>query len=357
MNQNNFVVIMAGGIGSRFWPYSRNNRPKQFIDVLGTGKSLIQMTYERFLPKVPKENIFVVTNDNYAQLVKEQLPELGDNQILREPLRRNTAPCIAYACYKIAKINPDAIISVTPSDHLIFKEVEFLNTLQTAIDAAEDNNKLITIGLKPNRPETGYGYIQYLEADGEIKKVKTFTEKPERELAAKFIESGDFVWNSGIFIWSARAIITAIQSSLPEMAETFSETVKDLNTSNEYDAISAAYSQCNNISIDYGVMEKASNVYVVLGDFGWSDLGSWDSLHEISDKEEHNNVVNANALLYDTSNSLVKGPEDKLIVVQGLEGYLVAECDNVLLICKKDDEQKFRDFVSDVKDKKGKDYL
>ncbi len=357
MDQNNFVVIMAGGIGSRFWPYSRNSKPKQFIDVLGTGKSLIQMTFDRFLSKVPKENIYVVTNDAYAQLVKEQLPELSDGQILREPLRRNTAPCIAYASYKIAKINPDAVITVTPSDHMIFKEAEFLATLQTAIDAANDQEKLITIGLKPNRPETGYGYIQYLESDNEIKKVKTFTEKPERELAMKFIESGDFVWNSGIFVWSVRAIISAIQSSLPEMAETFSDTIKALNTSNEYAAISSAYSQCNNISIDYGVMEKASNVFVVLGDFGWSDLGSWDSLHEISEKEENNNVVNGNVLLYDTKNSLVQGPEDKLIVVQGLDGYLVAECDNVLLICKKDDEQKFRDFVADVKDKKGKEFL
>lgn len=358
MNQNNFVVIMAGGIGSRFWPYSRNSRPKQFIDVLGTGKSLIQITYERFVSKVPKENVFVVTNDAYAQLVKDQLPDLSDGQILREPLRRNTAPCIAYACYKIAKINPDAVITVTPSDHMIFKEVEFLDTLQGAIDSAtNDNDKLLTIGLKPNRPETGYGYIQYLESDGDIKKVKTFTEKPERELAKKFIESGDFVWNSGIFVWSVRAIISAIQKSLPEMADTFSDTVKALNTPNEYDAISSAYSQCNNISIDYGVMEKASNVYVALGDFGWSDLGSWDSLHEISDKEASNNVVNANTLLYDTRDSLIQGPEDKLIVVQGLEGYLVAECDNVLLICKKDDEQKFRDFVADVKVKKGKEYL
>lgn len=348
---------MAGGIGSRFWPYSRNNRPKQFLDVLGTGKSLIQMTFDRFLPKVPKENIYVVTNDAYSQLVKDQLPELSDNQILREPLRRNTAPCIAYACYKIAKINPDAVVTVTPSDHLILKESEFLTTLQTAIDAASDQEKLITIGLKPNRPETGYGYIQYLEADDEMKKVKTFTEKPERELAKKFIESGDFVWNSGIFVWSVRAILEAIQTCLPEMAETFSDTVKALNTPNEYAAISAAYSHCNNISIDYGVMEKASNVFVVLGDFDWSDLGSWDSLHEISDKEENNNVVNGNVMLYDTSNSLIQGPKDKLIVVQGLEGYLVAECDNVLLICKKDDEQQFRDFVSDVKEQKGKKYL
>lgn len=357
MNQNNFVVIMAGGIGSRFWPYSRNNRPKQFIDVLGTGKSLIQMTFDRFLTKVPKENIYVVTNDSYAQLVREQLPELTDAQILREPLRRNTAPCIAYASYKIAKINPNAIITVTPSDHIIFKDIEFLNTLQSAIDSAGDKENLITIGLRPNRPETGYGYIQYLESEGDVKKVKTFTEKPERELAKKFIESGDFVWNSGIFVWSVRAIISAIQSSLPEMAEIFSDTIPALNDKNEYDAISSAYSQCNNISIDYGVMEKASNVFVVLGDFGWSDLGSWESLHEISEKEENNNVTNGNVMLYDTKDSLIQGPEEKLIVVQGLEGYLVAECDNVLLICKKDDEQKFRDFVADVKDKKGKEYL
>lgn len=355
--KNKYVVIMAGGIGSRFWPYSRNGQPKQFLDILGTGQSLLQMTYERFLPIIAKENIYVVTNQDYAAMVKEQLPDLTDHQILKEPLRRNTAPCIAYACYKIAKKDPDAIITVAPSDHVIFYEDKFRKVLGTAIEAAEDQEKLITIGLKPNRPETGYGYIQYLESDDQVKRVKTFTEKPERELAKKFLESGDFVWNSGIFVWGVRAIISAFEECLPEVAETFSEIQKGLYTDDEAVSVHNAYSQCGNISIDYGVMEKASKVYVVLGDFGWSDLGSWNSLHELSEKNGDDNVVQGNAILYDTKSTLVKGPKDKLIIVQGLEGYLVAECGNVTLICKKDEEAKFRHYVADVKEQKGKEYL
>ena len=355
--KNNYVVIMAGGIGSRFWPYSRNNQPKQFLDILGTGRSLLQMTYDRFLSVVDKENIYVVTNKDYADLVQEQLPELTGDQILKEPLRRNTAPCIAYASYKIAKQNPDAIITVAPSDHVIFNEERFHDVIRTAIDSASNQDKLLTIGLKPNRPETGYGYIQFIDSGEKVNKVKTFTEKPEKELARKFLESGDFVWNSGIFVWGVQAIIKAFEDCLPEMAETFSDIVKGLYTEREQRAVDDAYSQCGNISIDYGVMEKANNVYVVLGDFGWSDLGSWNSLHELSDKVEDENVIQGNAILYDTKNSLVRGPKDKLIIVQGLEGYLVAECGNVTLICKKDEEAKFRDFVADVRDKKGKEFL
>lgn len=355
--KNNYVVIMAGGIGSRFWPYSRNNQPKQFLDILGTGRSLLQMTYDRFLPVVDKENIYVVTNNDYAALVKEQLPELTDHQILKEPLRRNTAPCIAYASYKIAKKNPDAIITVAPSDHIIFHEEKFYNVLKTAISAASGQDKLLTIGLKPNRPETGYGYIQFLESKEKVNRVKTFTEKPERDLAQKFLESGDFVWNSGIFVWGVQAIIKAFEECLPEIAETFTDIQKALYTDRETRAVDDAYSQCGNISIDYGVMEKADNVYVVLGDFGWSDLGSWNSLHELSEKNGECNVIQGNAITYDTKNSLIHGPKDKLIIVQGLDGYLVAECGNVTLICKKDEEAKFRDFVADVRDKKGKEFL
>ena len=351
-----YVVIMAGGIGSRFWPYSRQDRPKQFLDILNTGRSLLQMTYDRFLHSTHKENIYIVTNENYGDAVKEQLPDLTDAQVLCEPSRKNTAPCIAYASYKIAKQNPDAIITVSPSDHVIFNEPLFHEVIQTAVAAADDH-KLLTIGLKPNRPETGYGYIQYLETDNDIKKVKTFTEKPERELAQKFLDSGDFVWNSGMFIWSATAIINAFKEILPEMAEVFQETIPMLNTADEPQAITKAYYQCNNISIDYGIMEKAKEVYVVLGDFGWSDLGSWESLHELSEHDEDKNVILGNSLLFETSNSLVKGPKNKLIVVQGLDDYLVVECDNVTLICKKSEEHKFRRYVAEVKDKKGKKYL
>ncbi|MBL6446858.1 mannose-1-phosphate guanylyltransferase [Fulvivirga sp. 29W222] len=355
--KNNYVVIMAGGIGSRFWPYSRNNQPKQFLDILGTGRSLLQMTYDRFLPVVNKENIYVVTNNDYATLVKEQLPDLTEHQILKEPLRRNTAPCIAYASYKIAKQDPDAIIMVAPSDHIIFNEEKFYSVLKTAISAANGQNKLLTIGLKPNRPETGYGYIQFLESKEKVNRVKTFTEKPERDLAQKFLESGDFVWNSGIFVWGVQAIIQAFEECLPEIAETFADIQKALFTEREPRAVDDAYSQCGNISIDYGVMEKADNVYVVLGDFGWSDLGSWNSLHELSEKNGEGNVIQGNAITYDTKNSLIHGPKERLIVVQGLDGYLVAECGNVTLICKKDEEAKFRDFVADVRDKKGKEFL
>ncbi len=355
-NNNHYVVIMAGGIGSRFWPYSRQNRPKQFLDILGTGRSLLQMTFDRYALTTHASNIYVVTNDDYGQAVKDQLPDLTDNQVLCEPSRKNTAPCIAYAAYKIYKLNPDAIITVCPSDHLILKEEAFHQVLDTA-QRAVDDEKLLTIGLKPNRPETGYGYIQYIESEEEVKKVKTFTEKPERELAKKFLDSGDFVWNSGMFIWKVKAIIRAFEEQLPEMAELFEEASPYLNTDKERDAITKAYFQSEKVSIDYGIMEKADEVYVVLGDFGWSDLGSWESLHELSEKQENNNVVQGNALLFETSNSLIKGPEDRLIVVQGLDDYLVVESDNVILICRKSEEHKFREYVAQVKEKKGREFL
>lgn len=348
---------MAGGVGSRFWPYSRNTKPKQFLDVLNTGRSLIQMTFDRFKSKVPESNIYIVTHKDYESLAKEQLPELDDDQILLEPLRRNTAPCIAYASYKIRKKNPKAIITVAPSDHLITNDENFYNSWSTAIEAASDQEKLITIGLKPNKPETGFGYIQFLEGDSSVRKVKTFTEKPELKLAETFLKSGDFVWNSGIFIWSVSAILREIEKSLPELDELFKEAETALGTTEESSAIESVYSQCTNISIDYGVMEKASSVFVVLADFTWSDLGSWNALHEHGEKDEKGNVVQANVLLYDTKNTLVKGSKDKLIVVQGLDNYLVTECDNVIMICRRDNEQKFRDFVADTKDKKGKEFL
>ncbi|QSE98499.1 mannose-1-phosphate guanylyltransferase [Fulvivirga lutea] len=357
MNKHNYVVIMAGGVGSRFWPYSRTTKPKQFLDILNTGRTLIQMTYDRFKSKVPEENIYVVTHQDYGDLVKDQLPKLTSDQILLEPLRRNTAPCIAYASYKISKKDPDAIITIAPSDHLIVNEGEFHTFWEKALNAAEDQQKLITLGLKPNKPETGFGYIQFLDEKGSLKKVKTFTEKPERALAEKFIESGDFLWNSGIFIWGVQAIINAIEECLPEMSELFEEALPKLSTPDEAAVISTVYSQCTNISIDFGVMESAASVYVVPSDFTWSDLGSWNALHEHSEKDSNDNVVQANALVYDTKNTLIKGPKEKLIIVQGLQNYMVTECDNVLLICRRDNEQKFRDFVADVKKSKGKEYL
>ncbi|SHH87104.1 mannose-1-phosphate guanylyltransferase [Chryseolinea serpens] len=358
MNHNLFVVLMAGGVGVRFWPYSRNSKPKQFLDVLGTGKTLLQSTFDRFVPLCPIENIYVVTHEEHAALVREQLPQLSDDQILAEPMRKNTAPCIAYASYKIALKNENAVIVVTPSDHLIMMEEVFQDVIKKAADMAQGQDKLMTLGITPTRPETGYGYIQYHTEKNFAKKVKTFTEKPELSLAKKFLESGDFVWNSGVFIWGAKAITTAFHQYLPEMAEVFDEVRPKLGTPEEKEAILGAYSQCKNVSIDYGIMEKAKNVYVCLGNFTWSDLGSWASIHEISAKDENNNVINANAHTYDTRNCIIKGSPDKLIVVQGLNGYLIGEFGNVIIVVEKDKEEQFRKFVNDIKAKpNAQDYI
>lgn len=354
---NLYVVIMAGGVGSRFWPYSRNSRPKQFLDVLNSGKSLLRMTFERFLEKTGKANIFVVTNQQYSDQVREDLPEISDHQILLEPQRRNTAPCIAYAAYKIKEKDPDAVMVVTPADHVILQESVFHRIIDISVKGALEENRLITIGIEPNRPETGYGYIQYEQNDSDVKKVRTFTEKPDVELARTFIKSGDFVWNAGIFVWSIKSIIEAFENCLPDIAETFQKGEGLYHTDKESGFIQSAYSLCKNISIDYGVMEKAPNVHVVLGDFGWSDLGSWDSLHEIREKDENQNVIEANALTYESNGNFIKAPEGKVVVVQGLEGYLVADFDDVLIVCKKDAESSIRQFVKDVKEKKGEQFI
>lgn len=356
MKDKPYVIIMAGGIGSRFWPYSRNNHPKQFLDILGTGRSLLQMTYDRFAEISDPDKFFVVTNNNYFELVKSQLPEISEDHILTEPLRRNTAACIAFASYKIKKKDPKAKVIVSPADHLILKEDSFKRRIHDALTSADQGHRLVTIGIKPNRPETGYGYIQYNETNGVAKKVKTFTEKPNLKLAKTFLESGDFVWNSGMFVWKNESIIHAFECCMPEMAEVFEEGENFFYTEEEPSFISKAYSLVKNISIDYGVMEKSDDVYVVLGDFGWSDLGSWMSLHEIQPHDDQNNVVEANALLYDTSNCYVKVSPEKLVVVQGLDNYLINESENVLLICKLDAENKFREFVADAKNK-GEDFV
>lgn len=354
MNKNLYVVLMAGGVGVRFWPYSRNAKPKQFLDVLGTGRTLLQSTYDRFAAICLKENIYVVTHQEHAHLVRDQLSDLNPNQILAEPMRKNTAPCIAYASYRIHQQNSEAVIVVSPSDHLILKEDEFHEIILKAAEQAKDQDKLLTLGIKPTRPETGYGYIQFLPDKKLTKKVKTFTEKPELSMAKKFLESGDFVWNSGIFIWGVQAIVQAIQEHLTEMAEVFEECRPAFNSPEETEAIEKAYAQCKNISIDYGVMEKATNVFVCLGNFTWSDLGSWGSIHEISVKDEHNNVIKGKTLMYDTRNSIIRASSpDKLIVVQGLNGYLVAEFGNVIIVCEKDQEDQFRRFVNDVKAMQG----
>jgi mannose-1-phosphate guanylyltransferase len=357
MNANNYVVIMAGGVGTRFWPFSRTDYPKQFHDVLGTGRTLLQQTADRFKGVCPTENIYIVTSSDYKELVQKQLPGLAEHQILLEPVRRNTAPCIAYACYKIAMKNPEANIVVAPADHIILKEEEFVKTIKTALTAVQKEDILITLGIKPSRPDTGYGYIQFIpDKKKGIKKVKTFTEKPQLEIAQKFLESGDFVWNAGIFVWNARAILQNFDLHLREIAEIFDEGKKFYYTDQEDAFIKKAYSHCKNLSIDYGIMEKAEDVYVLLSDFGWSDLGTWKSLYEVSEKDHEQNVIDGTVMLYNTTNSIIKTPKDRLVVVQGLEGYIVAEYDNVLLICRKDEEQKVKDFVADAKSK-GAEYI
>lgn len=357
MQDKPYIVIMAGGIGSRFWPYSRRLRPKQFLDILGTGRSLLQMTFDRYREIAEINQFRVVTYRKYVDLVREQLPELKEDQIFAEPSRKNTATCIAYAAYKIHSIDPEANLVVTPADHLILQEEKFLATILKAVEAAKVPGRLITIGIRPNRPETGYGYIQYHdESTEDALKVKTFTEKPNLNLAKAFIESGDFVWNSGIFVWKASSLIKAIEEYMPDLAEVFEDGLNLMGTSGEYEYITRAYMQVKNISIDYGIMEKSDQVCVILGDFGWSDLGSWNSLHDLRPKDEFNNVVEANAILYNTTNSYIKVIGNKLVVVQGLDNYLINESDNVLLICKLDDEKKFWDFVSNAR-KKGLDFV
>ncbi len=359
--KNFYAVIMAGGIGSRFWPISRTAHPKQFIDILGTGKTLIQQTYERFLKIVPAENIYIVTNDNYKSLVMEQLPQLPADQILGEPVMRNTAPCIAYACHKIAMLNPDASIVVSPADHLIIDTEEFVKDINFSLDAASRNNCLITLGIKPSRPDTGYGYIQFTQhtLEGNLHKVKTFTEKPNSELASTFVHSGEFLWNAGIFVWSVSSILNAFDQHLHEMNEIFKEGDKKFNTPDEQPFIQNAYYQCTNISIDYGIMEKASNVYVLPTDFGWSDLGTWASVYELSEKDYLGNSVqhSKKVMMYDSSNCIVNVPPDKLVVLQGLDDYIVVEANNTLMICHKSQEQRVKEIVSDVKSKFGTEYI
>ena len=363
ISKNYYCVIMAGGIGARFWPMSRTSHPKQFIDILGTGETLIQQTFRRFTRIMDPGNIYIVTNELYKNLVKQQIPEITDEQILCEPSRRNTAPCIAYANHRIFLKNPDATIVVAPSDHIILKEETFLQNVTTALEAAAEHKWLLTLGIRPSRPDTGYGYIQYTEdllydKDPHLKKVKTFTEKPNLELAVTFLKCGDFLWNSGIFIWSLKSIMSAFESFLPEMDVLFKYGLSKYGTPDERNFIEETYTVCKSISIDYGIMEKANNVYVLAVDFGWSDLGTWGSLYENRQWDQKGNaVVGKNTMLYDTKNCIINMPEDKVVVLQGLEDYIVVESENVLLVCKKADEQQIRQFVNDVRMEKGEKYI
>lgn len=357
-----YLVVMAGGIGSRFWPFSRTQHPKQFHDVMGVGRSMLQLTVDRFRDICSLENVYIVTNRDYAELVRQHLPELPATQILGEPIGRNTAPCIAYASYCIRKRDPEAVIVVSPADHAVLREEEFRRLIREAVTAARQHPVLLTLGIPPSRPDTGYGYIQYLDdtanrlPDSGMFRVKTFTEKPNLELAKMFLASGDFLWNAGLFIWRAEVIVDAFHQYLSDIAEVFDEGMDSLCTPDEAAFIDEAYARCRNISIDFGVMEKADNVYVLPADIGWSDLGTWNSLHQVGTQDDQGNVCDGNVMLYDTRDCIVKTPHERLVVVQGLEGYIVAEHDNVLLICQRSEEQRVKEFVADVKAKKGAGY-
>lgn len=358
--RNNYCVIMAGGVGSRFWPFSTEKKPKQFLDFFGTGRSLLQMTYDRFTRFIPKEDVFIASNSNYKDLILEQLPDITENQILLEPARRNTAPCIAYAMNKIEALDPQANIIVAPSDHLVLKEDEFVHVAQIALNYTQSHNDILTIGIKPNRPETGYGYIQINEkiTDDNLFKVKTFTEKPNAELAKVFMESGEFLWNSGMFIWNIETIINAFDTFMGEMSNKFRTGKCFYNTAEEQGFIDKIYKSCTNISIDYAILEKATNVNVLEADFGWSDLGTWGSIYEHSEKDANKNVtLKCKTLLYDCDKNVIAMPEGKLAVIQGLQDYIVAETNNVLLICPKSEEQKIRQFVNDTQVKIGKEFV
>ncbi|HBS87583.1 MAG: mannose-1-phosphate guanylyltransferase [Bacteroidetes bacterium GWF2_38_335] len=363
MDKNYYCVIMAGGIGSRFWPMSKSSKPKQFLDIMGTGKTFIQMTYDRFLKICPQDNIYIVTNKENIDLVKEQLHGIKDEMILLEPYRRNTAPCIAYANYKIKKRNTEALIVVAPSDHLIVNEDLFISYIKQGFEFVGENDALMTLGIVPNRPDTGYGYIQInnelkVTENAKLKKVKTFTEKPNLEMAKFFVQTGEFLWNSGIFIWSLKSIHKAFQKSLPDVNSLFREAYKHFDTENEEKETRKTYAACTNISIDYGIMEKADNVYSLCTDFGWSDLGTWGSLYENSEKDEFSNVIKgANVMAYKSTGNIIKTSKDKLVVLQGLDGFIVVDTGEVLLICKKEQEQQIRQIVNDVKLEKGEEFV
>jgi mannose-1-phosphate guanylyltransferase len=345
-SSNTYVAIMAGGIGSRFWPASREERPKQFLDILGVGKSLIRLTFERFLKLCPASNIFIVTNKQYAGLVKEHLPELTDNQILTEPSRNNTAPCIAYTAFKLQALNPEANLVVAPSDHIILKEEAFVNTLQRGLAFTAGNDALLTLGITPTRPDTGYGYIEVPAADSSTDQplpVIAFKEKPDRATAQQYLDSGNYFWNAGIFVWRVSSLLKAFAENAPEIHRILGAGAEQYNTPQEQDFIDKAYPTTPSISVDYAIMEKASNVYTIPSDFGWSDLGTWASLHAESPKDEAGNVAQGDAIqLIDTQNTLVRAPEGKRVVIGGLQDFIVVDEGGILLIWPKSREQEIK---------------
>lgn len=350
MHTNNYCVIMSGGVGSRFWPYSREAKPKQFLDIFATGRSLLQMTYDRFAKVIPKENFVIVTNAAYRDLILEQLPELNADQILLEPMRRNTAPCIGWATYHIQAKNPNANILVTPADHLILQEDIFDEAIRRSLDYVENHPQLVTLGIRPSRPETGYGYIQVSDIqEDDFVQVKTFTEKPNREMAQVFYESGEFLWNSGMFAWNVKTIHAAFDEHLPALTSVLNEANGHYATPREQELVSSLFPQCPNISIDYAVLEKAHNVMVLPVDFGWADLGTWGSLYELKKEEDEANVaLHTEALFYEAKGNIVSmdgEASEQLVVVQGIDDCIVAHSEGVLLICKRDQEQRIKEFI------------
>lgn len=359
-NNHTYVAIMAGGIGSRFWPVSRTGHPKQFLDILDTGKTFIQQTFERFLKFVPLQNIYIVTADEYVSITREQLPQLPVENIVSEPFRKNTAPCVAYISFKLQQRDPDAALIVAPADHLILDEEKFRAVCKDALGYANHFAALLTLGITPTSPNTGYGYIQHEDKQTEdaLYKVKTFTEKPNKELAKTFIASGDFLWNSGIFVWKVSCCIEAFQMYLPEMYDLFAAEQVTFNTPDERAAIESIYPQCTNISIDFGVMEKADNVYVIPASFGWSDLGTWCSAWENMERDYFGNAVTGEkVIVFDTSNSVIHAPNGKLLVLQGLDDFIVVDTKDVLLICQKEREQEIKEYVAEVRRNMGDKYL
>lgn len=342
---NTYVLIMAGGVGSRFWPKSRNSFPKQFIDIMGVGKSLLQLTYSRFLNICPKENIFILSNEQYSHLILEQLPEVAESNIISEPSRNNTAPCIAYASFKINELNPSAKIIVAPADHLILNELVFLDKLQQALLFTEDNDVLVTLGITPTRPDTGYGYINYSKQDDKgVHKVIRFLEKPDLDNAKAFVASGDYLWNAGIFIWSVGSILAALAKYSQDIFSLFEKGKIHYNNESEQSFVRENYPLSANISIDYAIMEKAENVYTIPGDFGWSDLGTWSSLYEVMEKDSNNNTFSGYAnTLPETTNCLIQIPKDKVAVIKGLDNYIVVDDGKVLLIYPKNEEQHIKE--------------
>ncbi len=360
MNPHHYVAIMAGGIGSRFWPKSRASFPKQFIDILNTGKTPIQWTVERFAKFIPPGNIFVVTSREYIPIVQKQLPGLNPDNILAEPSRKNTAPCVAYISFKLLQKDEEATLVVAPSDHIVLDTDEFERVTLQALDFAKHLKAFVTLGIKPTYPNTGYGYIQHesISVADNIYKVKTFTEKPNLDLARTFLASGDFLWNAGIFIWQIKNIVRAFEQFQPEMYDLFVAEKENFNTPEEQKAIERIYPLCTNISIDYAIMEKAGNVYVIPSSFGWSDLGTWNSAYDNLEKDYLGNAVAGdNVMIIDATKCMISAPHEKLLVLQGLDDFIIADTEDVLLICKKEKEQEIKDYVAEVKRNIGDKYL